>query len=192
MDVPTAPHVSAQTTYHPRRGLIVVASVVVLFICLGFVPLLVSTLLGLPSTPSSTRGGTIVSVVLLACILAVFVTGYIAILRMRIVTSAEGIAFYCLPYHLSTSWNNIAGIGERVNRQGRRFKVLELRQQAETFAPNRWLGFITAWLNRPGTYIPLDYFVTQGKEDSSRLLEEINGHAPERATTAKKKKTKKR
>jgi hypothetical protein len=191
MDVPTAPQVTAQTIYHPRRGLIIMASVVLFFICLGFVPLLVSTLLGLPSTPSSTRGGTIISAILLACILAVFVFGYIAILRMRIVTSAEGIAFYCLPYHLSTSWQNIGAIGERVNRQGRRFKVLELRQQAETFASNRWFGFISTWLNRPGTYIPLDYFVTQGKEDSSRLLDEVNGHA-EQATTTKKKKAKKR
>ena len=89
---------------------------------------------------------------------------------MRIVTSAEGIAFYCLLYHLSTTWKNIAGISERINRQGRRYKVLELRQPAETFAANRWLGFINFSLNPRGSYIPIDYFITLGKPDPKEQL----------------------
>lgn len=195
MDVPTVQTTSAvpaQTTYHARRGLIIMASVVLFFICGGFVPLLVSSLLGLPSaSAASTLGGSIVSDVLLACIVAVFVIGYVAVLRMRIVTSAEGIAFYCLLYHLSTTWKNIAGISERINRQGRRYKVLELRQPAETFGANRWLGFINFSLNQRGSYIPIDYFITLGKEDSSRLLAEINAHMQPQvdAIPSKKKKS---
>ena len=198
MDVPTvqtASTVPAQTTYHARRGLIIMASVVLFFICCGFVPLLVSSLVGLPTaSAASTLWGSIVSDVLLACIVAAFVIGYVAILRMRIVTSAEGIAFYCLLYHLSTTWKNIAGISERINRQGRRYKVLELRQPAETFAANRWLGFINFSLNPRGSYIPIDYFITLGKEDSSRLLAEINSHTAERETEAPatKKKSKRK
>jgi len=194
VDVPTvqtASTVPAQTTYHARRGLIIMASVVLFFICGGFVPLLVSGLVGLPkASTATTLWGSIVSAVLLACIVATFVIAYIAVLRMRIVTSAEGIAFYCLLYQLSTTWNNIAGISERINRQGRRYKVLELHQQAETFAVNRWLGFIASLLNRPGSYIPIDYFITLGKEDSSRLLAEINSHIAEREAATKKKKSK--
>lgn len=196
MDVPTvqtASTVPAQTTYHARRGLIIMASVVLFFICCGFIPLLVSTLVNLPTTSAtSTLWGPLVSAVLLACIVAAFVIGYVAILRMRIVTSAEGIAFYCLLYHLTTTWKNIAGISERINRQGRRYKVLELGQRAETFAANRWLGFITSSLNRPGSYIPLDYFITLGKEDSSRLLAEIKSHAGEREAEKATKKKKSR
>ncbi len=194
MDVPTvqtASTVPAHTTYHARRGLIIMASVVLFFICGGFVPLLVSSLLSLPSaSAASTLLGSIVSDVLLTCIVAAFVIAYVAILRMRIVTSAGDIAFYCLLYRLSTTWKNIAGMSERINRQGRRYKVLELRQPAETFAANRWLGFITSLLNRPGSYIPIDYFITLGKEDSSRLLAEVNSHIAEREAATKKKKGK--
>jgi|SRR5579864_6584464 len=201
MDVPSIPTASPAPatqslpphgTYHARRGLIVMGSLVLLLVCFGFVPLLVETLPGLASAPSaSTLVGEIISIVLLTLIVAAFVVGYIALLRMRIVTSDESIAFYCPPYHLSTSWKNVASISERVNRRGGRYKVLELRQRAEIFVPNRWLGFITNWLNRPGTHIPIDYFVTLGKEDQSRLMAEINANMQQQAETkAGKKKSK--
>ena len=200
MDVPTSPTAStapstpiapAHGTYHARRGLIVMGSLVLFLACFGFVPLLAETLPGLASAQSpSTLVGEIISIVLLTLIVAAFVAGYIALLRMRIVTSDESIAFYCPPYRLSTSWRNVASIGERVNRRGGRYKVLELRQRAETFVPNRWLGFITNWLNQPGTHIPIDYFVTLGKEDQSRLMAEIQVNMQQQAAAAPNKKKK--
>jgi hypothetical protein len=201
MDVPTppaasttpaAPAVPAHSTYHARRGLIVMGTVVLLIAGFGFISLLWESLPGLASAPaSSTLVGEIVSIVLLILIVAIFVAGYIALLRMRIITSDDGIAFYCPPYHLWTSWKNVASIGERVNRRGGRYKVLELQRSAETFIPNRWLGFITRWMSQPGTYIPIDYFITLGKEDRSRLMAEIKANMqPQAEASASKKKGK--
>jgi hypothetical protein len=201
MDVPTPPAASitpavpatpAHGIYHARRGLIVMGSVVVLLAGFGFVTLVLETLPGLAAAQSTSMlVGEIVSVVLLILIVAAFVAGYIALLRMRIVTSDEGIAFYCLPYHLWTSWRNVASIGERVNRRGGSYRVLELRRSAETFAPNRWLGFTARWLSQPGTYIPIDYFITRGKEDRSRLMAEIKANMqPQAEASASRKKGK--
>jgi hypothetical protein len=190
---PAAPVIPAHGTYHARRGLIVMGAVVVLLAGFGFASLVLETLPGLAVAQSTSMlVGGIVSVVLLILIVAAFVAGYIALLRMRIVTSDEGIAFYCLPYHLWTSWKNVAGIEERVNRRGGSYRVLELCRSAETFAPNRWLGFTARWLSEPGTYIPIDYFITRGKEDRSRLMAEIraNMQQAEQPASASRKKGK--
>ncbi len=202
MDVPTSPTASpapstpitpAHGIYHVRRGMIVMACLVLFIVGFGFIPLLAESLPGLASAQStSALWGQIISITLLTLIVAVFVIGFIAILRMRIVTSDEGIAYYCLPYHLFTSWTNVANISEHVNSRGGRRKVLELRRSAETFAPNRLLGFFTAWLNQPDTYIPIDYFITLGKEDRSRLMAEINAHMQRQAEAASSKAGKKK
>jgi len=177
-----------QHIYRVRAGLRIGLAGGLLLICISFVLLATNALTGLSArNTAGSKAGGIITLVVLAAIFFVFCVGYVALLRMSITISPDGFAYHTMAYRLFAPWEHVAGVSDKVDSRGRHTQVLELRQPADDFESNWLLGLVKLWAAAPDQTISLQLFLTQGKEQATGLLADINQHVPRPVAPEKKK-----
>jgi hypothetical protein len=97
--------------------------------------------------------------------------------QVLLVTSPEGIAYSSTNYRISTPWENVLGLGMRVenNEEKSRITGLELREPAPVFHVKRWSRFLM--VKRADYFIPLSPVISNWQQ--GELAEDLRRYAPQ-------------
>ncbi|HLZ56316.1 MAG TPA: hypothetical protein VKR06_05145 [Ktedonosporobacter sp.] len=100
--------------------------------------------------------------------------------RLLLVTSPQGIAYASVGYRIFTPWENVVGIGTRLERGNRTLRLisgLELRRPAPVFEASPWIRFLLLGMESPFNFIPISTVIKDWQR--SEFARDVEHYIPQ-------------